>query len=268
MAEPKNQKISFVIVPGSYTTPQCYDILAAEIKKRGYDNVHIVDLPSANDGSRLPPATGEDDANQIRQDTLAILDHETNPTNVVLMFHSYGGVPGSSASRGLGKTDRSAQGKDTAVIGLVYTASFVLPLGQSNRGCYLAATGRLEPVMLPVPGEYMPVIDPSFKPFLFNDLESEEEIDKHFALISNKHSSDSFDGTVAYEAWKYIPSVTLIPGKDVVVPTELQEKMYEDAVAAGGKLSKVVVEGAGHIINVTRPDVVATTMIDLAVQQS
>ncbi|KAI7773193.1 hypothetical protein LA080_011621 [Diaporthe eres] len=79
-----------------------------------------------------------------------------------------------------------------------------------------------------------------------------------------RHSSDSFDGVVAYEAWKYIPSVLVIPEHDVIVPMPLLELMYEQSVAAGGKVRRVFVEGAGHCVNVSRPELVAEELVKLA----
>lgn len=78
------------------------------------------------------------------------------------------------------------------------------------------------------------------------------------------HSSDSFDGVVSYEAWKYIPSVLIIPENDAIVPTPLLEVMYEDSVAAGGKVRRLFVEGAGHCVNISRPEFVAEELVKLA----
>ena len=46
-------------------------------------------------------------------------------------MHSYGGVPGSSAARGLGKVQRVGEGKKGGVVGLIYVSGFVLPGGAS-----------------------------------------------------------------------------------------------------------------------------------------
>lgn len=46
-------------------------------------------------------------------------------------MHSYGGVPGSSAARGLGKVQRVGEGKTGGVVGLIYISGFVLPGGAS-----------------------------------------------------------------------------------------------------------------------------------------
>lgn len=257
-------KTSFIIVPGSFATVPLYDSLVAALRDQGHD-VRAINLPSANDGSVLPPPTGEDDAKHIRKEVTANLDSETDPSNVVVMLHSYSGVPGSSALKGLGRADRTAEGKTTAVVGVMYLASFVLPLGVSNRAWLSARDAMPEPFKTGIPGGYLPPIDPSFGAFVFNDVKSEEDQAKYLAMMA-RHSSDSYNSVVTYEAWKYIPSVLVIPENDVIVPTPLLEEMYEQAVAAGGKIRRVFVEGAGHCVNVSRPDFVAEELVKLAAE--
>lgn len=257
------KKTSFIIVPGSFATAPLYDGLVAILRDQGH-TARAIDLPSANDGSRLPAPTGEDDAKHIREEVLTTLDGEKG-SDVVVMLHSYSGVPGSSALKGLGRTDRSAEGKTTAVVGVLYLAAFVLPLGESNRHWLSARDAMPEPFKTGVPGGYLPPIDPAFGAFIFNDIKSEEEQARYLAQMA-RHSSDSYDGVVSYEAWKYISSVLVIPENDVIVPTPLLEAMYEQAVAAGGKIRRVFVEGAGHCVNVSRPELVAEELVKLAAE--
>lgn len=268
MATSAPPKVSFLIVPGSFSTPQAYAALIARLQSQGYE-ARATELLSANDGTRMPPATGDDDAAHIRREVLSLLDGETAaaPSNVVLAAHSYGGMPTTSALRGLDRAHRAAQGKTTAVVGIVYLASFLIPLGQSNRE-FMGAVGALpEAVRVGVPGGYMPAIDRSLAKLIFNDVESEEEVETYFGMFT-RHSSDSFDSKITYEAWKEIPSVYMIPGEDLVIPTQLQLAMFERAVAAGGKVTKVFVEGAGHALNVSQLERVVAEMIKLAKAQS
>lgn len=257
-------KTSFIIVPGSFATVPLYDSLVAALRDQGHE-ARAMNLPSANDGSVLPAPTGEDDARHIRTEVTSNLDSEADPSDVVVLLHSYSGVPGSSALKGLGRADRSAEGKATAVIGVLYLASFVLPLGESNRSWLSARDAMPEPFKSGVPGGYLPPIEPSFAAFIFNDIKSEEEQARYLGQMT-RHSSDSFNGVVSYEAWKHIPSVLVIPENDVIVPTPLLEVMYEQAVAAGGKIRRVFVEGTGHCVNVSRPEFVAQELIKLAAE--
>lgn len=285
------KKVTFLIVPGSFSTPPAYDLLVHHLQHaRGYP-ARALALLSANDGTRQPPATGADDAAHLRREILSVLDGDNDSegeeaTDVVLAVHSYGGIPGTSALRGLGRADRAAQGKRTAVVGLVYVASFVLPRGQSLRGCMIgpevkteaeasddvASAPAPEPVRIGVPGGYLPALDRSVLEAIFSDMlpsgekekEGGQDVIAKYAGTFTRHSSDSFDYAVEYEAWRDVPSVYLIPGDDVVVPTAAQLAMFEHAVAAGGQITKVLVPGAGHALNVSRMELVADEMVKLA----
>lgn len=262
---PKNSA-TVLVVPGSFTTPPLYDGLIKTIRDQGCD-AKAIELLSANDGTRLPAATTAEDAAHIRQHILSVLDHPTAARDVVLALHSYGGVPGSSAAKDLSKADRVRQGKTTAVIGIAYMAAFLLPLGTSNRA-FVNDHGATPEVLRVVKdgervGGYMPAMPPEFTPVLFSDVGSAEE-QRRLARFMTAHSCDSFEGGVAYEAWKNIPSITIIPGEDRVIPTDLQEMMYENAVAAGGNVTRVFVEGASHAVPVSRADAVAAELVKLA----
>ncbi|RYO80945.1 hypothetical protein DL766_000296 [Monosporascus sp. MC13-8B] len=206
----------------------------------------------------------EDDAAHIRDAITSILDDESNPRNVVVLVHSYGGVPGSSALKGLSKADRSARGKGTAVLGIVYMGSFIIPLGQSLRD----TMGDAMPpeYRASQPGQYLQPISAELAPLIFNDLESPEDVAKYYSMMT-RQSSDSFDGKLSYEAWKDIPSVQMVPEKDIIVPIQLQNAMYEQAVAAGGKITQVFLQGIGHAPNVRVTKLIAEEMVKLAAGQ-
>ena len=58
------------------------------------------------------------------------LEHETR--DVIIVMHSYSGVPGSVAVKGLSKGERKADGKDTGVIGLIYIAALLAKGGDGK----------------------------------------------------------------------------------------------------------------------------------------
>ncbi|KAH8662369.1 hypothetical protein BX600DRAFT_466285 [Xylariales sp. PMI_506] len=251
-----------VIVPGSFAKPVGYTDLTAALKAKGQDS-RTVDLPTVNDGTRLPPANVEDDIKEIRKTVVSALDDEANPQNVLLLVHSYGGIPGSSALRGLSKADRAAQGKETAVIGIIYLASWIPLEGKSLRD--LAETFGLdipEPFKSGVPGGYMPAVNEQMLPAIYSDIEDQARL-AEYADVFSAHSSDSYSGLATYAAWKDIPSVTIIPGKDWILPTHIQELNYERVVKEGGKIERVFVDGASHGLSVTRVDLIVDNIVKL-----
>lgn len=46
--------------------------------------------------------------------------------DVVVVYHSYGGIPGGGAAYGLSKTARAKEGKKGVVTGLTYVSGFVI----------------------------------------------------------------------------------------------------------------------------------------------
>lgn len=50
---------------------------------------------------------------------------------IVPVFHSYAGFPGSTAIQGLTKKDRQSQGKSGGILGVIYMAAFIPQPGVS-----------------------------------------------------------------------------------------------------------------------------------------
>lgn len=261
-----SHNVAFVIVPGSFATPALYeDNIVAGLRAKGY-RVDLTGLLSADDGSRQPAATMDDDAAHIRAAVTAILDDSEHPHDVVLCLHSYSGLPGTSALKGLAKAHRAAQhGKPaTGVVGIVYLGSFVPFEGQSLRD--IMADAMPEAYRVRDPGGYMPGVSSEYAPLIFNDLPADRALEILGAMTL--HSSDSYSGRASYEAWRDIPSRQIIPEQDLIVPTAIQLQMYDEVVAAGGKLTKVIVPGAGHAINVSQTELVVNELINAAAGDS
>ena len=56
---------------------------------------------------------------------------EIEEKDVVIVMHSYSGIPGSGAATGLGKATRKQEGRKGGLVGLVHSSGFVLPEGLS-----------------------------------------------------------------------------------------------------------------------------------------
>lgn len=254
MASPTN--VAFVLVPGSFATPAIYDKIRPILERKGY-TVKDAALLSANDGSRKPAATMEDDAAYIRSVIISQLDAGKN---VVLAVQSYGGLPGSEATKGLSKAARAGK---PAVIGILYAASFSPDIGQSVRS--IMGEAMPETFRIGVPGGYFDGVPAEMAPAIFNDFEDAAEVAKIHASMTG-HSSDSYSGKASYAAWKDIPGTTVIPENDYIVPPPIQEALYEHAIANGGTLKRVLVPGASHAVTISQPQLVADELVKLAGQ--
>lgn len=117
----------FVIVPGASQNPAHYGYLSHLLFQAGYP-VFSALLPSVG---ATKDVSVEYDAEYVRNNMLLpVLDHEEH--DIILIMHSYSSVPGSAAAKGLGKSERAAQGKRTCVIGQIYIASILAKGGDEN----------------------------------------------------------------------------------------------------------------------------------------
>ena len=129
-----------VIVPGAALTPSHYAYLLHLLHSQGY-GTFSAPLPSTVGGSK--PVTVEDDTEFVRsQMLLPVMDTEQH--DVVIVTHSYSGIPGSAACHGLGKTERASKGYKTSVIGQISIAS-VLVKGGDGKDPVAKFGGELPP---------------------------------------------------------------------------------------------------------------------------
>ena len=122
------KKPTIVLIPGAWFHPSAYDQFISILQRLSFPTV-FASYPSRNPSN---PATAD-----AAHDTEAVLQNfllpliENEGKDVVILMHSYGGVPGSSAARGLAKDQRSKKAKKGGVVGLIYVSGFVLPDGAS-----------------------------------------------------------------------------------------------------------------------------------------
>ncbi|KAF4470498.1 alpha beta hydrolase family domain-containing [Fusarium albosuccineum] len=118
---------TIVGVPGMWHPASSFDDLAANFQKRGYTFVSQ-DAPGILLEDSFT-ATAEVDAESLRQNLpLPLL---AQGRHLILLTHSYGGVYGSAAVSGLSKQERSRQGLEGGVIGLVYVTAVPPVTGKS-----------------------------------------------------------------------------------------------------------------------------------------
>jgi hypothetical protein len=89
-----SEKPHIVLIPGAWHTGACYHIIIPLLEDAGYATTALT-LPS-----------------------------------VGVVMHSYGGIPGSDAMKGLGRAERSGKGLKGGVVALVYICAWMLPEGK------------------------------------------------------------------------------------------------------------------------------------------
>ena len=122
-----HSKATIVLVTGAWHPSSAYKSLISDLVNAGYP-VLVTSLPSLN--PKDPSVCDcSSDASSVRQQFLPAIEEEGK--DVILLCHSYGGIPGGGAAHSLSKSARMQQGKKGGVVGLIYISAFVVPEGMS-----------------------------------------------------------------------------------------------------------------------------------------
>ncbi|KAJ3034072.1 hypothetical protein HDV00_005470 [Rhizophlyctis rosea] len=118
-----------VLIPGAWLPPQTYTNYLNALTAEGY-TTHLFTAPSQ---TYKDPTTVhiQADIDTIRDFIRPIID---NGNEVVLVMYSYGGCTGAAAAYGLSVATRAAEGKSGGILGLIFTAAFLIPEGQTLSG--------------------------------------------------------------------------------------------------------------------------------------
>jgi pimeloyl-ACP methyl ester carboxylesterase len=229
-----------VLVHGAWHSPWCWNQVVTELNHYGTPSV-TVDLPSCRDDG-TPAGDMHADADAIRQ-TLDRYD------DVVLVAHSYGGIPATEAAAG-----------HPAVRHIVYVAAYNADEGESLMGYAVPDPGPdvLNPgTDLDIGATGMMAVKAERAPTLFyNDLEpaAAAEAVSHLRAMS----AAVLEQTPTAIAWKGIPSTYVLTGLDNATPTVVQRELCKRA----GQVYEL--EDSGHSPFLSQPKKVAD-VINMAV---
>lgn len=124
-------KPSLIFAPGAWYPPTAFDPIISTLKEHGYANCHTVAFPSVQQASTVKGL--EPDIGAVR----ALVAQEAEAgRDVIVVSHSWSGLPVSSALDGLSKEEREEEGKSGGVVRLVFVASFIPNIGESLIGAF------------------------------------------------------------------------------------------------------------------------------------
>jgi pimeloyl-ACP methyl ester carboxylesterase len=134
-------KPTIVLIPGAWLPISAYEGYLSALREVGYPTTAI-QYPSFDP---VDPFTADvaNDASAVRAALLPLLGEGKE---LVLVLHSYGGVPGSAAAKGHSVSERRAAGLPGGILGLVFVAAFIVPEGQT---CVGLTGGKILPWILP-----------------------------------------------------------------------------------------------------------------------
>lgn len=122
-------KLAFVLVHGAWHDPSCWDKVKHALSDQGFHCVCPA-LPSTHE----PPIPDlQPDVDVVRSQVEKLIDQGLQ---VIVVCHSYGGIPTGEALRDLDLNTRKLRGLPGGVVRLVYIMGFLVPEGfqQSPRG--------------------------------------------------------------------------------------------------------------------------------------
>lgn len=218
-----------LLVPGAWHSPSSFGPLTDYLTQHNY-TVEGISLPSV--GSSPSQTTFDADIQAIAS---AISRHSDEGSDIVILFHSYGGLPGTSACKGLLKSDRSSTGRSGGIVHLIYCCAFAVEEGVS-------VMDRLGGQPLPwfkftSDGKSLMPETPEDK--FYNDIDDPKLLQE---LISDlrPQSYGPFFSESTYAAWRDVQSTYVMCQKDQALSFESQQTMVAN-------VKKVIAESGGRI---------------------
>ncbi|KAG5762741.1 hypothetical protein H9Q72_009141 [Fusarium xylarioides] len=118
------EKPVIAIVQGAWHRASHYQGLVQSLTDKGFTVLQPDNVTAGNDED-IKGKTHVDDVEAVRQSLQPALDEGKR---IVLVCHSYGGIPGSAAVEGYQVHEREAKGLSGGISHVVYIAAFALPV--------------------------------------------------------------------------------------------------------------------------------------------
>ncbi|ROV89595.1 hypothetical protein VMCG_09926 [Cytospora schulzeri] len=239
-----------VLLHGAWHGPHCWDPLTAELDKAGYSSV----APALPSTGVVPPVPDySQDVDVIRK----AVEDLVREHDIVVVMHSYSGLPGGTALEGLDKQTCVSKGLKGGVIRLIFICAFLVPEGFQYPLTSNSSTGIV-------------TVRPEDAKFMFyQDLD--EETVAELAKDLQPQSVGAFWSTVptTFAAWRYIPSTYIICTEDRPSTILASQYMIDGAIASGKhKIDSVIRVDTGHSPFVSRPEWTVETLIREAAREA
>ncbi|TQN66027.1 hypothetical protein CSHISOI_09385 [Colletotrichum shisoi] len=186
MSSQETQLPTILFAPGAWHRPWVFDLVREDLAGRGYPTAAAA---LASVGSTDADVGLDQDVEAVRAVLRGLVDAGRD---VVVVAHSYGGIPVANAVRGLNYKDLAAEGRRGGVVMVVYMASFAIPEGDS-----LFNDGKEMPSWLSVTDGFVLPRDPI--PLFYADVEPSLAAKAVAALVPQPLKT--FQGTSGFEPW-------------------------------------------------------------------
>ncbi|KAH7020465.1 Alpha/beta hydrolase fold-1 [Ilyonectria destructans] len=225
-----------VLVHGAWQRPDQYESLKQGLAGRGFT---VLQPESATSGTSIAELRGKtylDDVAVIRG---AIEEPLAAGKEVILVCHSYGGIPTSAAAEGYQVHERREQGLPGGIKHIVYLAAFAFP--EKGLSLLIALGGAYAPFM-DNKGDVI-ALGEGAKDALFNDCDS-ETADRLLAGAVYQSTASFETPTTFAAADVVVPKTYVVCEDDHALPLDAQLAM----VNALGNATEIRVQ-SGHCVH-------------------
>ncbi|KAL2822577.1 Alpha/beta hydrolase fold-1 [Aspergillus granulosus] len=224
-----NQKPTLIFAPGAWYPTAAFTPLTTILESQGY-TCHTVAFPSIQQAATVTDLSA--DIAAVR----ALVEPEVRKEkDVVIVVHSWAGLPVNSALAGLEKIPN--EGGKGGVVKLIFISAFVPEIGQS----LVSAFGGT-PAPWYVRDESNGTVSAS-TPFdlFFHDVPNGEG----WVEKLRPHAWATKVSPATGAAYRTIPSAYLLCEHDRAIPVEVQKRMVEKARSQGAKMATETI-ATGH----------------------
>ncbi|KAJ5157959.1 uncharacterized protein N7500_007610 [Penicillium coprophilum] len=240
------ESTTILFVPGAWHSPDCYDPVVQRLEAANYKTDKVY-LPSV--GPVEHHLSFDADVAQIRTHIERAAEAGQE---VVLIVHSYGGLPASEAIKGLDIKTRQQNGLTGGVSHLFFCTSFVIKEGDSLIGAF----GGNDLPWFIVSDDKLEVNPANPKKTFYHDCDA-VQIETSIAALK-PHSYQTLHSPCTYAAWKDVPSTYLYCTEDAAIPLVVQKGMVEGTANGTGMRTESV--DASHSPFLSKPDEVTAAI--------
>lgn len=252
-----SQKPVLLLVPGAWHAPTAFAPTTSILEEAGYTCVPI-SLPSVEStkSSSFPTPNFDADVDAI---TSELTKYADQGYDIIIVVHSYGGNPGSSACKGFLKSDRQAAGKEGGIVNVIYLSAFALPVGVS-------LMNGLNDTPLPwwqIAEDEKSLMPKTPKDIFYNDISDASTVDGLIKDLSAQ-SYGAMWAKVTYMPAADVECTYIYCEKDVAIPVAAQRGMVSGVKEIGSKGWKEYSINTDHSPFVGKPEEVAKIIREVA----
>ena len=213
---------AIVLVPGGFQTPWHYEKLLHNLQALGFET-HCPQLPTS---SGRTDATLSDDVATIRRELDPLV---SAGRRVILVAHSFGGIPTSNATRGYSLRERRAEGLPGGVVHVVYMCAFMLLAQEAARS--VGETSKSPTSCVEIREDGM-AVSVGLESLVYSDQPPERQ--RELGARLNSFCARAAAEACTWQPWIMMPVTYIYGERDLLVSQEAQKRFVRKAKDVGG----------------------------------